>query len=504
MSCFVTRSLCAIALTALSGCAIAPKPYSAPQFAQLAAGNVAHIANAQKPLTKPVDVYEAMARALKYNLDYQVEAMQTSLRAAELNLSHYSLLPNAVASSGYLGRNNAQASSSFNVLTNTPNFSASTSQDQRSAVADLQFSWNILDFGLSYVRANQAADRVLIGVEMQRKVKHRLLENVRTAYWRTMSYEQLMKGLQVLEQRTEAAIANSRALGKSRETSLATILTFERELTEVKRCIRELQRDLVDSREQLASLMGLAPGTEFQLLANNRPQLPRQLSMTLDGMLESAVRDRAEIREIAYQQRISTREAHAALLDLLPGLHAYTTPSWDTNSFLLNSNWVGWGAKASWSLLKLVQYPAKRSVIRAQDDLLTARALAATMAVMTQVHVSRIRYHHFLRELQAVDEHRSVQSRLMTQIRIEARAGRVSEQVLLREELNTLVAQAKYGIAYASLQSAHANVFASIGRDTYGIDDASLSVEMIADCLRKSELESERPTAAMAQMQLRK
>lgn len=430
--------------------------------------------------------------------------MQTSLRSAELNLAHYSMLPNVVSSSGYLGRNNVQASSSFNVLTNTPNFSASTSQDMQSAVADLQLSWNILDFGLSYVRANQAADRVLIGVEMQRKVKHRLLENVRTAYWRAVSYEQLMKGLQVLEQRTEAAIANSRALGKSRETSLATILTFERELTEVKRCIKELQRDLVDSREQLASLMGLSPGTEYQLAANNRPQMPKQLSMPLDAMLEAAVRDRAEIREIAYQQRISVREAHAALLDLLPGLQAYVAPGWDTNSFLLNSNWVGWGAKASWSLLKLAQYPAKRSVIRAQDNLLNAKALAATMAVMTQVHVSRIRYHHFIRELQAVDEHRSVQSRLMTQIRLEAKAGRVSEQVLLREELNTLVAHAKYGISYASLQSAYANVFASMGRDPYGIDDVSLSIEMIADCLRKSERDGERPAATLAQAQLRK
>ena len=38
----------------------------------------------------------------------------------------------------------------------------STSQDKRLRTSEIAFSWNVLDFGLSYVRARQTADKALI------------------------------------------------------------------------------------------------------------------------------------------------------------------------------------------------------------------------------------------------------------------------------------------------------------------------------------------------------
>ncbi|MGB7204712.1 MAG: hypothetical protein WBD37_04495, partial [Anderseniella sp.] len=45
-----------------------------------------------------------------------------------------------------------------------------------------------------------------------------------------------------------------------------------------------------------------------------------------------------------------------------------------------------------------------------------------------------------------------------------------SEQLLIREEMNDLVAAVKYDIAYADLQNAFAAVYASIGVDPFGDD----------------------------------
>ena len=44
----------------------------------------------------------------------------------------------------------------------------------------------------------------------------------------------------------------------------------------------------------------------------------------------------------------------------------------------------------------------------------------------------------------------------------------ISEQTLIREEMNTLVAEVKYDIAYAGLQNAFGNVYASMGLDPFG------------------------------------
>ena len=46
----------------------------------------------------------------------------------------------------------------------------------------------------------------------------------------------------------------------------------------------------------------------------------------------------------------------------------------------------------------------------------------------------------------------------------------MSRQTLLREEMNTLVAEVKYDIAYAEAQNAYANLFASMGLDEYAPD----------------------------------
>jgi glutaminase len=120
-------------------------------------------------------------------------------------------------------------------------------------------------------------------------------------------------------------------------------------------------------------------------------------------------------------------------------------------------------------------------VIDGQDKLLNARALALTMAVMTQVHVSRIRYANMVRELQTARDYLDVQTRLVRQMRNEALADRISEQTLIREELNTLVAEVKRDIAFSNMQSAFANVFASVGLDPYASDvTPDLSVSELA------------------------
>jgi outer membrane protein TolC len=485
-------AICAIACSLASGCSVPLMPLTNGEIDNAAAFNISTVVAAQEPVQGPIDLYEAMARALKYNLDYQVEAVQTSLRVAELDLSHYSLLPNAVANSGYAARNNYSASSSFNLLSGQENFGASTSQEKQIGTSDIQFSWNILDFGLSYVRARQAADKVLIGQELQRKVKQRIIEDVRTAFWRAVSAQRLISKLKALEVRSAKALTTARSISQSRQSSPIASLTYERELVEIRRTTKELERDLIVANSQLAALMNLPPNTNLKLTVPAKRENGWAVKVELDNAIEFAVRNRPELRENLYQQRINVHETHAALLELLPGLELYAGASQDNNRFLLNNDWVSWGAKAGWNLLKVFSLPSKLNVIDTQTDLLQARGKALTMAIMTQVYVSLLRYQHFSDELVMASDFRSVQNRLVEQIRVEAAADRVTEQTLIREEMNALVGEAKYDIANASLQSAMANIYASMGVEgQYGEFDQATSISQIAAALRSGGLEQD-------------
>lgn len=454
----------------LAGCAVKPEPLTPSDLQTTAERNFQTVDADQEPVAAPIDLYEAMARALKYNLDYKVELMDEALKSRELDLSRYDMLPQLVASGGYAGRNNFSGASSLSLITRRQSLEPSTSSEKNLYTADLTLSWDVLDFGLSYVRAKQKADEVLISQERRRKVANRIIEDVRTSYWRAVSAQRLLDKLQQLEDSVTVTLENSERLAERRLSAPLTALTYQRELVEIQGNIRRLQRELVVAKAQLAALMNLKPGTEFSLVLPDRALAMPEVKYSGEDMMMTALQNRAELREVSYRQRINAKELDAALLSALPSFRGILGVNVDSNDFLYNNDWMQWGARASWNVLNLFRYPAQKKTVKAQDNLLRQRELALTMAVLTQVHVARARFAHLSEELSTASHQMRVQDKIMTQIRAGHKAGAMSQQTLLREEMNTLVAEVKYDIAYADAQNGYANLFGSMGIDDFGPD----------------------------------
>lgn len=428
----------------------------------LAGASIAALTDGQPAVTGPIGVNAAIARALRFNLDHQVELAEHAVRERELDLAHYSLLPNLTANAGHAARNRFNASSSRNVLTGVESLATSTSQDKELDTRDVSFGWNILDFGLSYVRARQAADKALIQNELRRKVTLRIVEDTRSAFWRALSAQRLLGELKRVEDLARSVGGEARKIAQERQSSPITALTYEREVVEIQRTAGELARELVAAKAALAALLNIPPGTPFTL-SGHAPRRQALPAGDIQSLINNALTNRPELKEVVYRRRINEHELHAAMLELLPGLNLYAAANYDSNSFLLDNHWKSWGARASWNLLRVFSYPAKRSVVEAQDKLLETKALAVTMAIATQVHVARIRYAHAAKEHATALRYADVQRRLLRQIRAEASADRVSRQTLAREELNAVVAEAKLDIAAAQMSSAFALVQSSMG-----------------------------------------
>lgn len=471
----------------IAGCTVTPKPLDQVALGNIADNNMSRVVSAQEPVSGSIDVYEAIARSLKYNLDQRVELMQEAVNLQELRVAGYQGLPNLVANSGYTGRSNVLASSSTSVLTGQQSLEPSTSTDKNMLDSDLTLSWNVLDFGLSYVRAQQAADKVLMQREARRKALNRIVEDVRTAYWRAIASERLLSRLNALEGKTRKAIADSRALAAERQTSPVVALTYERELLEIRREAQQIEGELRIARSQLAALMNLPPDSKFRL-SGERSRLGKPpLDVDSRQLIRVALMNRPEMRDVAYRVRSNEKELDAALYEMLPGINVFVGPNVSTNSFLFNDNWVGWGAQASWNLMKVFQYPERKKLVEAQSALLDQRSLALTMAIMTQVHVSRARYVHASKELSTAGALKSVQHRLLDQLIASTTTEQTSEQTLIREEMNTIVSDVRYDLAYANLQNAYANIYASIGLDAYPpVDIDRASVSEIKEALRRT------------------
>lgn len=478
-------ALMVTAALAGGGCAVQPQPFSTEQNVALGQDKIDRVDAGQEEIHGSIDLYEAMARALKYNLDAQVEVMEASLRLRDLDLSNYSMLPKLVSGSGYAGRDAADGSQP-------------STRDTDILTSDLTFSWNILDFGLSYVRAHQYADKYNIQLEMKRKIVNRVIEDVRTAYWRAVSYERLVHRMRALEGKVRGALENrirgalldSRALSESGETAPLIALAYERELITVQQEIQSLEGELKLAKNQLAALMNVRPGTKFSLAGHKRRNIKLGISGDRATLFSLAAANRPEMREIEYEHRINDREVQAAVLELLPSFNLYAGLNTDSNQFINDNEWVSYGAKVSWNLLKLATIPAMRRQVEAKSDLLDRKALSVAMAVMTQVNVSHVRYAHLQKSYRTATALANVQHKILRQIRAETMADKTSRQLLIREEMNTLLADAKQDMIYADLQNAYANVYASLGINPFPAEiDLHQPVSVVAGQLREMWLE---------------
>ncbi|WP_426359185.1 TolC family protein [Pseudocolwellia sp. HL-MZ19] len=460
----------AVLILSLGGCTVIPEPFDKDQLSKQAKERLSIVTLNQDPVSAPINLYDAMARALKYNLDYKVELMEEALRISESDLSRFDMLPQLVATGGYTGRDNYAGASSRSLLTNTESLEPSTSSEKNSLQSDLSLSWDVLDFGLSYVRSKQKADEALIALEHRRKVANRIIEDVRTSFWRAVSAERMLGKLDGLAQNVEDNLASSRALESRRATAPLTALTYQRELIGIKREIQRLQRELMIAKRQLAALMNLAPSEPFTLALPDRNRKPLKQPFEVDEMVTVALENRSELREVDYRLRINSHELDATILSAFPSFRLFVGANNSSNDFLYNNDWVNWGAQASWNVMNLFRLPEHKKTIAAQDNLLEARGLALTMAVMTQVHVSYARYNHLTKTFNTVQQENAIQKRIMDQIRKGFKADTVSKQSLIREEMKTLITEVKYDIAFADMQNAYANLFAAIGIDDFGPD----------------------------------
>ena len=469
----------AIAIT-LSGCTLTPQILSAQELELASETVLATLDAEQETIEGPIDLYGAMARALKYNLDHRVEQFRISLAQRQASAATAQMLPELAANAGYAARSNDIVTQSQDLLTGVRTDALSTSAERRSGTADLAFTFHVLDFGLSYVRAQQAADKALIAEEQRRKILNRIVEDVRTAYWRAVSAERLLEGFRDLERRVETAQANNEKLRKAGHASPMLALTSERELVDIKKQIRRLDSQLRTAKAQLAGLMNVRPHSQFSLVVPKRNLQTLTIDASGTELARLAVRNRPEFRETLYRGRINVAEEDAAKLELLPGIQLFAGTNFDSNDYLLNSSWLDAGARASWNLMRLLKYPTRRAMVRAEGDLVEVQAKAYAMAIITQVHMARARLEQARRIAETAAEYAKVQDRITEQIRARVSAGAEARRSLIREEMNALVAAVEYDIAYADLQNAFGNVYAAVGLDP--IDPATnVEARSVAD-----------------------
>ncbi len=449
----------------LVGCgAIAPKPYTTQELAERVSEDRSQMFTDQEPINAPISFNEATARALKYNLDYRLKLMENALSQNLHDVSKHEMLPRLVAGAGYVWRNNDSGGTSIGIEDRQESLRASTSQERERYLGNLTFSWSALDFGVSYYRAQQKADQVLMAEERRRKVAQTVIQDVRNSYWRALGAQRLVSQVDDLLVRSHAALEKAKKVEEQGLMPQSQVLAYQRALLDAVSMLTLRRQDLELAKTELAALMSLPPGTQFTLANENEQVLPA-VPTNMDELELVALQNRPEIMEEWYRKRVTANDIKAAKLLLWPNLTVDAGPQWDSNKYNYNSHWTDIGVRMSWNILKLTQYPSLVRSHKAQNATDDMRRMSLSMAVLTQVHVGVQRYYLALEELKFAEESQRVDGNLLKYARSAAQSKFDSELEVIRAEARDLLTRYQRDVAYSNAQAAWGRVYNSVGLD---------------------------------------
>ncbi len=459
----------------ITGCSVAPQPMLKDEVKEHVKKDLSTLSEATLPVTKPISLDEAIYRGINHNLQKRVKVLESALSEQQLDLVYYDMLPNLTAAAGYSERNNYAASQSASFVNGKPtplNNTYSISQEKERSTTDVTFSWNILDFGLSYVRAEQQADKFLIAKEKEKKIEHTLTQEIRRAYYQAVSAQDLLKRIQPMMVEVKQALNDSKAVQDQRISKTPMeALAYQRELLDILRSLHTLESGLISAKVELSELMGLKPGTEFELAdkVEKNYEIP-QIHFSLEQMEELALENRPEVTESRYQERISEKELTAAKLKMLPGINLSASLSYDNSDYLLNNDWYSYGANVSWNLLNVFKASSYNKLAKTQIEVAKEQKLALSMAVLSQVHLSIVNFNQAKKEYLLAKEYLNVADDIYRLTEAENAVNVNSRLILIKEKLNNILATLRYSAAYANVQNGYGKIFASIGVDEKALE----------------------------------
>jgi outer membrane protein TolC len=482
--------LIGLAALALAGCTLAPKPMTDAERLDEAAADLATMFGPGAPLRRPLTIEEAYARALKYNLDARVKVMEAAVARDDFDLSQFDLLPRVVANAGYTTRTNVEASSSQSVITGRQSLEPSTSSDINRVSTDLTASWNLLDFGVSYFNARQQADRTLVAEEQRRRAVHNMFQDVRRAFWQAASAQALQAQVQSSIRSADAALRSSRNVESEALRSPVDALRYQRSLLELLRQLELVQRYLATAKVELASLIGLPPGTQYTVAARGLQTLGiERIGLRVIDLERTALLRNPDIREQSYQRRITVDETHKAILRLMPGLDLSGGPRYDSNSFLVNNHWSAAAVRASWNIVNLLSLPTHLRRGENAAALSDLRRQAVSMSVLAKLHIAYRQYQIAVAEYRSARRMADVDRRLYQQISNRVETDAQGELEKVSAQVSAVTSDLRVYQSYAEMQAALGRLYAAMGVDPVPVQISSVEVDDLTVVIRKASQE---------------
>lgn len=472
----------------ITGCAsLEPEELKRAEIIETVLADQAILRQDVPPLTGTLSLEEAIARALKFNADKRLKAMEEAVASGVHETTSFDMLPKLVANAGYRDRSNDLISRSRDSVTGAPSLANPyISSERQVTTTDLTFSWSLLDFGQSYFSAKQSADRVLVAQERRRKALHTVIQDVRTAYWRMVAAQALRNRVQATIQEAESALADARMAEDERLRNPLDPLRYQLQVLENLKLLETIEQELSTARIELANLTNLPFGQEIKVAEPSAPISRAWLDASAERLEEYALLNNAELRESLYNARIARQETRRVLLRLFPGLSFNYASKQSSDSYLVNQSWNESGAQLSLNLLGLLAAPAQMRLADAGVAAADQRRLVTQMAVLTQLHIARLQYANTLRQFDRADSIVKVESRIAEHVTNQEKVEKQTRLDRVARNTALILSELRRYQALSNAHTASSRLQATLGMEPAIAGESSLSLEELTGAVGKA------------------
>ncbi len=415
-------------------------------------------------IESPLTLAAAIDYALKNNLQAKLSEMEKTIQEESVTGRKVAMLPSLLAEAEISEKSRDVASKSINANTKAISLDPSISTDRDLQKGTATFTWNLLDFGVGYFRARQAANQAVIAAQRLERAKQKLILEVTRAYGQAVAAREsaLMarKLLARFRDRQNLALEQVQDSLVSAATGLRSEIKYIEGLIQLS----EFESRYSNSRASLAQLLGLPPSADITLADMDTATLPTDLALNVDTMESEAIHKRPELSEKDLEQAVTEDEARVALAQMFPSPAFFLRLEYDSNSFLTVHDWYTTGLRATWNLFSIPMQMNNRRIALLKGDYIKQERTALAVAVLAQLHIAWFNYRNAVEQCLLKRNLHDKHAKLVLEMEKLRLVGDINEDDYVQALTQYFFARVQFMGAFAELLAAREMVFNSLGR----------------------------------------
>lgn len=338
----------------------------------------------------PLTLEEILALALEQNLDLLVMSREAEYQYEVVTGARLKMLPALVFNSEISGRNRNTGMFSKSLEPSVPPAPPSISVEEQVFRYDFTFTYNLLDFGISYFRARQEANKAIMREAEYERAQQMLITNVVTQYWKARVAQ---KGLSLARESLPSADSFLDSLNQQVNDQIMSkdiALQYQVMLLRLEQQYYMYEQNYLDAMYQLAKLMGL-PDACFELAEEDFDEMDVNIPDPCE-LGELALLNRPELYGLDAEERVKIQDAYMSMLQLFPTLAPFVSYNYDQNLYLIYHRWMVGGIRIAWNLLST---PTNFQMMLANTtgaSVTQLNRLAMSIGILTQLNLAYLSY----------------------------------------------------------------------------------------------------------------